>query len=111
MIAFVKFRLAATSPIASPDLPDEKDQIAWMQANGFRLRGAHSGGHYKPQMKLLADAIKAWLADSAIASPAPAERRDGRQPRDRPAGTASGVNHDAFVGEKENLRKALEMVP
>jgi hypothetical protein len=28
-----------------------------------------------------------------------------------PPGKGSGVNHDAFVGEKENLRKALEMVP
>ena len=90
-------------------MPDEKDQIAWIQANGFRLRGAHSGGHYKPQMKHLADGIKAWLADPAIVSPGLSAAIAANIVID--LGTASGVNHDAFVGEKENLRKALEMVP
>ena len=90
-------------------MPDENDQVAWIQANGFRLRGAHSGGHYKPQMKLLADGIKAWLADTANASPALSAAIAANIVIDLE--TASGANHDAFVGEKENLRKALEMVP
>ncbi len=108
VLDFVKFRLARDLASVSA-LPDEKDQIAWIQANGFRLRGAHSGGHYKPQMKLLADGIKAWLADPANASPALSAAIAANIVIDLQ--TASGVNHDAFVGEKENLRKALEMVP
>ncbi len=109
VLEFVKFRLARDVAAVSK-LPDEKDQIAWIQANGFRLRGAHSGGHYKPQMKLLADGIKTWLADPAVVSPALSAAIAANIVID-PPGKASGVNHDAFVGENENLRKALEMVP
>ena len=108
VLAFVKFRLARDVASVS-NLPDENAQVAWIQANGFRLRGAHSGGHYKPQMKLLADGIKAWLADTANASPALSAAIAANIVIDLQ--TASGANHDAFVGEKENLRKALEMVP
>ncbi len=108
VLAFVKFRLAHDVASVS-NLPDENAQVAWIQANGFRLRGAHSGGHYKPQMKLLADGIKAWLADTANASPALSAAIAANIVID--VQTASGANHDAFVGEKENLRKALEMVP
>ncbi len=108
VLDFVKFRLAR-DVAAVAQMPDEKDQVAWIKANGFRLRGAHSGGHYKPQMKLLADGIKTWLAEPANASPALSAAIAANIVID--LGTASGVNHDAFVGEKENLRKALEMVP
>jgi hypothetical protein len=109
VIEFVKFRLAR-DVAAVANLPDEKAQTAWIQANGFRLRGAHSGGHYKPQMKKLADAIAAWLADPAVVPPALSAALAANIVID-PPGKASGVNHDAFVGERENLRKALEMVP
>jgi hypothetical protein len=109
VLDFVKFRLARDLASVA-NLPDEKAQIAWIQANGFRLRGAHSGGHYKPQMKQLADGIKAWLADPAMVPPALGAALAANIVID-PPGKGSGVNHDAFVGEKENLRKALEMVP
>jgi hypothetical protein len=108
VLKFVKFRLAR-DVAAVAQMPDEKDQVAWIKAHGFRLRGAHSGGHYKPQMKRLADGIKDWLADTANASPAVSAALAANIVIDLQ--TASGANHDAFVGEKENLRKALEMVP
>jgi DNA-binding SARP family transcriptional activator len=60
--------------------------------------------------KLLADGIKTWLADPAVVSPALSAAIAANIVID-PPGKASGVNHDAFVGENENLRKALEMVP
>ena len=119
VIDFVKFRLgrdlAQLAKLQGSNVP-EKDQIAWVQATGFRLRGAHSGGHYKPQMKLLAEAITAWLADSAtvavLGQPgSPLSAAVAANLVIDPPGKASGVNHDAFVGENENLRKALEMVP
>ena len=109
VIEFVKFRLARDIA-AVADLPDESDRIEWIRTHGFRLRGAHSGGHYKPQMKQLADAIAAWIADSANVPPALAAAVSANIAID-PPGKPSGVNHDAFVGEKENLRKALETVP
>jgi hypothetical protein len=109
VLDFVKFRLARDLASVS-NLPDENARIAWIQANGFRLRGAHSGGHYKPQMKQLADGIKAWLADTAAVPPALSSALAANIVID-PPGTPSGGSHDAFVGEKENLRKALEMVP
>jgi hypothetical protein len=109
VLEFVKFRLARDLA-AVAQLPEEKDQVAWIQAHGFRLRGAHSGGHYPPQMKLLADGIKAWLDDPKTVPPGLRAALAANIVID-PPGNASGVNHDAFVGEKENLRKALEMVP
>ena len=83
VLAFVKFRLARDVASVS-NLPDENAQVAWIQANGFRLRGAHSGGHYKPQMKQLADGIKD-VARRHRQRLAGAERRARRQHRDRPA--------------------------
>ncbi len=59
---------------------------------------------------MLADGIKAWLADPAAVPPALAAALAANNVID-PPGQASGANHDAFVGEKENLRKALELVP
>ena len=41
----------------------EQQQVDWIRASGFRLRGAHTGKHYAPQMKLVQDAITAFLAD------------------------------------------------
>ena len=90
----------------------EQQQIDWIRASGFRLRGAHTGKHYAPQMKLLQDAITAFLADGetvkVLGGKFSAEVAKNLV-IDPPSG--SGKNHDAFVGENETLRKALEMVP
>ena len=119
VIKFVNFRLgsdlASLAKMQAANVP-EKDQIDWVRATGFRVRGAHSGHHYKPQMKRLADAIVAFLADantvkvlgppgSALSAAVAANLVID------PPGKPSGKNHDAFVGENENLRKALDMVP
>jgi hypothetical protein len=100
---------------AVSQMPDEKDQVAWIKANGFRLRGAHSGGHYKPQMKAVDDAVKAFLAEpaslKALGAPGTPVHTAFAANLQVDSATAGGKDHNAFVGENDNLRKALETMP
>ncbi len=114
VIKFVRFRLGQDlEQIAA--LASDKDKIDWAHAHGFRLVGKHSGGHYKPQMKQLADAVTAWLADSetvkVLGAPGTPlnDAVAANVTIDPPGG--SGKDHDAFVGDQEHLRKALDTLP
>jgi hypothetical protein len=104
VIAFVKFRFGHDIAHLAQMGGTDQQKADWIRASGFRLRGAHTGAHYAPQMKLLQDAITAFLADVQLGA-----EMAKNVVIDPPAG--SGKNHDAFVGENETLRKALEMVP
>lgn len=118
VVKFVRFRLghdlAHLVGMRNAGASD-KELEDWIRAHGFRLRGAHSGGHYKPQMKALATAVTAWLAeaDTVTALGPPGSSLSAAVAAniviDPPGG--SGVDHNAFVGENDHLRKALELVP
>lgn len=111
VIRFLRFRLGHDlEHIAA--LPSDKDRIDWIRASGFRLVAKHSGGHYKPQMQKLAAAVAAWRAEpetvkalGAAGTPV-SDAVAANLVIDPPGG--SGADHDAFVGDKDHLRKALD---
>jgi hypothetical protein len=111
VIKFVRFRLGRDlERIAT--LPSEKDKVDWIRANGFRVVAKHSGGHYRPQMQKLAAAVAAWLADAETAKVlgavgTPVSAAVAANLTIDPA-TGSGADHDAFVGDKNHLRTALD---
>jgi hypothetical protein len=118
VVKFVRFRLGhdlAQLVDMRNAGASEKQLEDWVRANGFRLRGAHSGGHYKPQMKTLAAAVATWLSEpDTIKALGPSGGSLSAAVAanlviDPPGG--SGVDHNAFVGENDHLRKALELVP
>lgn len=118
MLSFVQFRLkrdlAHLGGMRSGGKSDA-DLVDWVRAHGFRLRGAHSGGHYKPQMKALADGLAAFMAEAetekVIGKPgAPVNTAVAANLQVDPT-NASGGDHDSFVGLNDNLRKSLEMMP
>ena len=114
MIQFVKFRLGRDLAHLST-LTTDKQKIDWVHANGFRLVGEHSGGHYKPQMKQLADAVAGWLGDpetvKVVGAPgSPVSAAVAANLVIDPA-AGSGTDHDAFVGERDHLRKAIDTLP
>jgi hypothetical protein len=112
VIAFVKGRIARDlDHLAS--MTDGKAKLAWVRSDGFRLRGAHSGGHYAPQMKQLKDAVTAFLADSesvAVLGAPGTPLHDAYQANlaiDDAKGT--GTDHDSFVGHG-HLKQAIDML-
>ena len=112
VISFVTTRIARDLDHIK-SLPDDKARLAWIKAEGFRLRGAHSGGHYKPQMKQLKDAVDAFLADSETVATLGAA---GTPLHDAYAANlviddakASGDDHDSFVGHG-HLKQAIDML-
>jgi hypothetical protein len=88
-------------------------KLAWIRAQGFRLRGAHSGGHYAPQMKQLKDAVNAFLADSeslSVLGPPGAPLHDAYVANIQiDDAKGSGDDHDSFVGHG-HLEHALDML-
>jgi hypothetical protein len=114
MITFIKFRLARD--IAQLTLlKSEKEKIDWVHANGFRVVAKHSGGHYKPMMKQVADAVAAWLADGetikVLGAPGTALSDAVAANLVMDPATGSGKDHDSFVGDKGHLRTALDTLP
>lgn len=118
VIDFVKFRFGrdfATLNKLRGEGKTDAQLIDWVQKHGFRVRGAHSGGHYKPQMKQLLDAFTAFLAepDPVKALGAPGTPLSNAVAAcvviDPPGG--SGGAHDPFVGENDHLRQAIDLVP
>jgi hypothetical protein len=112
VIAFVKARIARDlDHLAS--MTDGKAKLAWARSDGFRLRGAHSGGHYAPQMKLLKDAVDAFMADAetvAVLGAAGTPLHDAYAANlviDDAKG--SGTDHDSFVGHG-HLKQAVDML-
>jgi hypothetical protein len=119
IFAFVKARLdndvAHLEEMRDIAHKSEQERVDWVRANGFRLVGAHSGGHYKPQMKRLAADVDRYMAAPATirvlgAPGTPVHAAVAANlviDRDK----ASGSDHDSFVGQDDHLRTALETLP
>ena len=60
VVAFLQFRigkdLTHLRDMKAANKP-EKEMLDWIRTHGFRLRIAHSGGHYKPQMETVEKAV------------------------------------------------------
>jgi len=118
IVSFVKFRIgrdmAELRDMKASRKP-EAERLKWIREHGFRLRLAHSGGHYKPQMATVENAVIDFLGQvdalQAIGIPGTALHTAYRANLDIDASTAEGKDHLNFLGENENLRKSLEMMP
>jgi hypothetical protein len=118
VIAFLQFRigkdLAHLRDMKAASKP-EKERLDWIRAHGFRLRLAHSGGHYKPQMTAVETAVVDLLGQvdalQALGLPNSTLYAAYRANLDIDASKAAGSDHLNFVGENENLRKGLELMP
>jgi hypothetical protein len=118
IVSFLQFRigrdLAHLRDMKAASKP-EKEMLDWIRAHGFRLRMAHSGGHYKPQMQTVEKAVVDFLgqpdAVQALGSPGSPLFSAYRANLDIDASKAGGTGHLNFVGENENLRKGLELMP
>ena len=118
IISFVNFRIGKDMTelrsMKTAGKP-EAQRLAWIRAHGFRLRLAHSGGHYKPQMAAVETAVLDLLGQvdalQAIGIPGTPLHTAYRANLDIDASTAEGKDHLNFLGENENLRKSLEMMP
>jgi hypothetical protein len=112
VIAFVKARISRDLDHLAW-MADDKAKLAWVRSDGFRLRGAHSGGHYVPQMKQLKAAVDAFMADAetvAVLGAAGSPLHDAYVANiviDE--GKASGNDHDSFVGHG-HLKQAIDML-
>ena len=118
IVSFVKFRIdkdMAELRAMKTAGKTEADRVAWIRAHGFRLRLAHSGGHYKPQMATVETAVIDHLGQvdalQAIGTPGTPLHTAYRGNLSIDASTASGSDHLNFLGENENLRTSLEMMP
>ena len=112
VIAFVRTRIARDlDHMAS--MASDKERLDFVRASGFRLRGAHSGGHYKPQMKQLKDAVTAFLAEAepvSVLGPPGSTLNAAYAANlviDDPKG--SGDDHDSFVGH-DHLKAAIDLL-
>jgi hypothetical protein len=118
IVSFVKFRIGRDMTQLS-DMKKagktENERVKWIKEHGFRLRLAHSGGHYKPQMTTVENAVIDFLGQvdqlQAIGIPGTPLHTAYRGNLSIDASTASGSDHLNFLGENENLRKSLEMMP
>lgn len=112
VLAFVKTRIARDVDHLK-SMTNPTAQLDWVKAEGFRLRGAHSGGHYKPRMKQLKDGVTAILDDAEtvkVLGAAGTPLRDAYAANlviDDPKGT--GDDHDSFVGHG-HLKQAIDML-
>lgn len=118
VVSFLQFRigkdLAHLRDMKAAGKP-EKEALDWIHAHGFRLRMAHSGGHYKPQMETVEKAVIDLLGQvdglQALGLPGGKLYAAYTANLDIDASKAGGAGHLDFVGENQNLRKGLELMP